>query len=81
LEMQTEGNEPYGVSQARITKWHGMAGAAYRECGCPIFVICTQATALQVGDWVEINHRPSEKRGWVGFIQRKISAPTGARSK
>jgi hypothetical protein len=80
LEMHTEGQEPFSVARAQISKWHGMAGSAYRECLCPIFVLCTRenweiASTIQVGDWVEIVHRPSEKRGWVGFIQRKISAP------
>jgi len=80
LEMQVEGEEPHGVSCARITKWHGVAGSADRECGCPsIFVLCPReldSTTFSVGDRVEIVHRPSEKRGWIAIIQRKIGAPT-----
>jgi hypothetical protein len=79
LEMQTEGDEPYSVSRAQITVWRGMAGSAFRECGCPcIFVVCSREideATIHVGDWVEIIHRPSEKRGWAGIIKRKIEAP------
>jgi hypothetical protein len=86
LEMQTEGDAPHGFSRAQITGWYGMAGNAYRECGCPIFIICPTTdwqigSEIKVGDWVEIAYRPSDKRGWVGFIQRKISAPTAQEEK
>jgi hypothetical protein len=66
----------YETSKARITTWNGLGGNAYRECGCPIFVLShppINSSTVQVGDQVEISIRPSEKRGWVGFIQRFIT--------
>jgi hypothetical protein len=87
LETQVDGEQSYDVCRAQITSWHGSAGSAYRECGCPsIFVVCPQQAiddglTIRASDWVEIVHRPSEKRGWVGFIQRKIDAPQTAQGE
>lgn len=78
LELQVDGDQPYGISRARITVWHGMAGTAYRECGCPIFVLATQALPIEVGDWVEINRRGSPSAWFRLLLLKFLARPSPA---
>jgi hypothetical protein len=76
LEMCIDDTAKYfETSKARIGTWNGLGGTAQRDCGCSIFVLChsqIDPSTVHVGDQVEIQLRPSEKRGWVGFIQRFV---------